>query len=237
MSKIIPSTLLVLLVLSCNPSQCETPRLVDRATAINASPLTLINTTDESFAKLTKEEQAREKEILTALWESAIEKSEDIQYVMEKLIPNGDGKKSAKILMKTLSTIIYTGIGTMGMLEPSQSTYIQSTMAMVDPMLETNYPSASSIPSYERPKYAANYLMFENRQHNKREQLAKVSQAEQIMLYSMIRNTANQIVCAYRNYLSATDEPSKALARQKLIDLSGAEAVDKLDKASQLDQR
>lgn len=47
------------------------------------------------------------------------------------------------------------------------------------------------------------------------------------MIFNTIKNTATQIVAAYNDYKKADSEESKA--RQKLVDLAGNEAVDKLD--------
>ena len=72
---------------------------------------------------------------------------------------------------------------------------------------------------------------------NVRNKKAKLSQEEQMMFYNMIRTTAKQLISAYRDYKLAKDEPSKSKCRQILVDLAGNEAVDKLDKMSQLEQR
>lgn len=149
--------------------------LVDQATMLNASPLTLQPTTDELYSKLTEEQQI-EKEQLTALWEAALQNSPDINFVLAKLMPASDPSKTVTILMKTLSTVMYTGIGSMGMIAPSQSTYLMQNLSFN--VFSQILGTAESA----------------------RAKKANISQAEQIMLYNMIRNTAKQVVGDYRDY-------------------------------------
>ncbi len=222
--------------------------LVDQATMINASPLTLQPTTDEQASKLTEEQQI-EKEQMTALWEAALQNSPDINFVLSKLMPSADPSKTVTILMKTLSTVIYTGIGGIGVMAPGQGTYMMQNL---------------SYNVFSQLLGAA---------EGARAKKANISQAEQIMLYNMIRNTAKQVVGDYRDYklqhkklVSANGDfeelkkmVSEASAgsssqqiemqytlkkaqreitdiggqlgkyRQHLIDLSGQDAVEKLD--------
>lgn len=222
--------------------------LVDQATMINASPLTLQPTTDEQASKLTEEQQI-EKEQMTALWEAALQNSPDINFVLAKLMPSADPSKTVTILMKTLSTAIYTGIGGIGILAPGQGTYMMQNLSFN--VFSQILGSAESA----------------------RAKKANISQAEQIMLYNMIRNTAKQVVGDYRDYklqhkklVSANSDfeelkkmVSEASAgnasqqiemqytlkkaqreisdigaqlgkyRQHLIDLSGQDAIEKLD--------
>lgn len=222
--------------------------LVDQATMINASPLTLQPTTDEQASKLSDEQQI-EKEQMTALWEAALQNSPDINFVLAKLMPSADPSKTVTLLMKTLSTVIYTGIGSMGMVAPGQGTYMMQNLSFN--VFSQILGSAESA-------------------RNKR---ANISQAEQIMLYNMIRNTADKVVGHYRDYkikhkqlvrantdfedLKKMIQEAKAMDssksiemeytlrkqqrdiedigaqlgkyRQHLIDLSGMTAIEKLD--------
>ncbi|MDX2107372.1 MAG: hypothetical protein SFY67_13310 [Candidatus Melainabacteria bacterium] len=149
--------------------------LVDQATMINASPLTLQPTTDEQASKLTEEQQI-EKEQMTALWEAALQNSPDINFVLSKLMPSSDPSKTVTLLMKTLSTVIYTGIGSMGMMNPTQGTYLMQNLSFN--VFSQILGTAESA----------------------RAKKANISQAEQIMLYNMIRNTADKVVGHYRDY-------------------------------------
>ncbi len=222
--------------------------LVDQATMINASPLTLQPTTDEQASKLTEEQQI-EKEQLTALWEAALQNSPEINFVLAKLMPSADPSKTVTLLMKTLSTAIYTTIGGIGVMAPGQGTYMMQNL---------------SYNVFSQLLGAA---------EGARAKKANISQAEQIMLYNMIRTTAKQVVSDYRDYklqhkklMSANGDfeelkkmVSEASAggasqqiemqytlkkaqreitdiggqlgkyRQLLIDLSGQDAVEKLD--------
>ena len=225
--------------------------LVDQATMINASPLTLQPSTDEQASKLTEEQQI-EKEQMTALWEAALQNSPDINFVLAKLMPSSDPSKTVTVLMKTLSTVIYTGIGSMGMMNPTQSTYLMQNLSFN--VFSQILGTAESA----------------------RAKKANISQAEQIMLYNMIRNTADKVVGHYRDYklqhkklnnanedfedlkrmvgeASAAGSASQQIEmqytlkkaqreineiggqlgkfRQHLVDLSGQTAVEKLDES------
>ncbi len=207
---------------------CADGSLIDQATKVNTSPIQLQPVTEELYGKLS-EEQVAEKELLTALCEGALKNSPDINFVLSKLMPSSDHSKTVTILMKTLSTVLYTSIGSMGMIAPSQGTYMQATLAMVDPMLEPNYPSTySRLPAYELPKHANRQLI--QFAESKRDKKLYVSQAEQIMLYKMVRDTADSVRGCYYDYLTAKTEESKTKARKKLVDLAGEEAVCEFEK-------
>lgn len=224
--------------------------LVDQATMVNASPLTLQPTCDEQNNKLTEEQQL-EKEQLTALWEAALQNSPDINFVLSKLMPSSDPSKTVTLMMKALSTVGYTAISSMGMIAPGQGTYMMQNL---------------SFNVFSQILGAADSAKAKK---------ANISQAEQIMLYNMIRNNAKQVVGDYRDYKiqhkklvtanedfeelkkmvsqASSEKSSQQIEmqytlkkaqreitdigaqlgkfRQHLIDLSGLPAVEKLDES------
>lgn len=199
------------------------------------------------------DETSSERAQLQVLFEAAIKNSPDINFVLAKLAPNADLSETATKLMKQAS------IG---------------PMALTVPNLEPGYPqiaNANKIPSYQLPtsknkvgfvikgdgtmtdQSCTQNLSFnafsqilgtaENNRHKK----ASLSQAEQIMLYDMLRNTGDKVLGHYRDYKISRKKLFKAkidsapqneieqqekqlvIYRQHLIDLAGQEAVDNLD--------
>lgn len=190
---------------------------------------------------------------LEVLFEAAIKNSPDINFVLAKLAPNADLSETATKLMKQAS------IG---------------PMALTVPNLEPGYPqitNANKIPSYQLPtsknkvgfvikgdgtmtdqSYTQNpsfnaFSQILGTAENNRKKKANLSQAEQIMLYNMLRTTRDKVLGHYRDYKISRKKLFKAkidsapqneieqqekqlvIYRQHLIDLAGQEAVDNLD--------
>ncbi|MCW5824895.1 MAG: hypothetical protein KIT34_19010 [Cyanobacteria bacterium TGS_CYA1] len=198
-----------------------------------------VNTLDKPVYTSNETEQDREQKQLQNLFKAAIQNSPDINFVLARINPSADLSKTAIILMKQPG---YPGL------------------ALTDAHLEPDYPQIANpikVPSYMLPaqgtKYSiktsdSNYYLqnpfnvFNQilQPESARAKKTNISQAERIMLYNMIRNTSDKIIGYYRDYkllrkkLSRThsESDSKALqiARQHLVDISGSEAVDQLDK-------
>lgn len=221
--------------------------LSDTAKSINAQPLALIESQDEVMQKAEVLENSEKKQIAD-LWESTLEKSPDIQFVVQKLVPTSDKGHATHIMMKTISSLMFGAIGSMGMVAPNQGTYMAQN-------------------------FAASMLSQLNGAMDKK-QLERMSlnQAELIMLYNMVRGTADKLVDNYRCYKKnvlhmsrattdleelrnmagmAAKSPAQELEmqytlrkaqrdidglvddvhryRQNLIDMAGSDAVCKLD--------
>ncbi|HMY04173.1 MAG TPA: hypothetical protein PKA48_12485, partial [Candidatus Obscuribacter sp.] len=219
----------------------------DTAKSINAQPLALIESQDEVMQKAEVLENSEKKQIAD-LWESTLEKSPDIQFVVQKLVPTSDKGHATHIMMKTISSLMFGAIGSMGMVAPNQGTYMAQN-------------------------FAASMLSQLNGAMDKK-QLERMSlnQAELIMLYNMVRGTADKLVDNYRCYKKnvlhmsrattdleelrnmagmAAKSPAQELEmqytlrkaqrdidglvddvhryRQNLIDMAGNDAVSKLD--------
>ncbi len=228
--------------------------LMKDAKDVNLVPIPLMDSADETAEKTDLVETA-EKTQLADLWESALSRSPDIQFVIQKLMPTSDPGHAATVMMKMLSTLVYGGMNAATMVMPGAATYAGTSVG------------------------ASMMMNLINGMESKNAKKAQISQEQQIMLYQMVRGVADRMVDNYRNYkrdmitlsrsltdlsdlqamiseARATQDAAKQIEmeytlrkaqrdvdgvannvkhhRQSLIDLSGAEAVAKLDK--QLDE-
>ncbi len=214
-------------------------KLLDEQTSDDA-----VKNLDESI-QTKSQENSTESDQLQALFEAALQNSPDINFVLAKLAPSADLSKTATIVMRQSGT---------------------GVVALTEPHLEPDYPqiaNANKTPSYKLPTAGSKYSFVHNdgtssdqtymtQNHsfnvfsrllgtaeNSREKKTKISQAEQVMLYNMLRNTGKQVIADYREYKiqrrkqfnakTNFDETLLNKYRQQLIDLVGNDAVDNLD--------
>ncbi len=228
--------------------------LLKQAKDVNVMPLPLIETAQETAEKTDMVENL-EKTQLADLWEAALGRSPDIQFVIQKLMPTSDPGHAATVMMKMLSTVVYGGMNAATMVMPGAATYAGTSVG------------------------ASMMMNLINGMESKNAKKAQISQEQQIMLYKMVRDVADRMVDNYRVYKRDMIALSRSLVdlsdlqaminearsaqdaakqiemeytlrkaqrdvdvvannvkhhRQSLIDLSGPEAVAKLDK--QLDE-
>ncbi len=221
-----------------------------KAKQVNVMPLPLLMSNDEAEKKIETVADS-EKAELAELWESALGRSPDIQFVIQKLMPSSNPGHGATIIMRMLSTAVYGGMGAMQMMMPNAAGYMLSG---------TGGSAIMNVLNIQEGKIAKN---------------ARLSQTEAIMLYNMVRTTADRLVDNFRNYKKTVTSMQKATTdlqdlqgmvsesrngqdaskqvemeytlrrqqrdvdgigedlhrfRQALVDLSGSEAVVKLDK-------
>ncbi len=238
------------------PSNKGNSRILNQAKRVNAMPLPLMPSEEEADQKAETVETAEAAE-LRDLWSSALDRSPDIQFVIQKLMPHSDDGVTQKILMRMLTTTIFGAMGAVSMMSPNPGVYAGSNAGASLMM---------SLVQGENAKNARN---------------ARLSQTESIMLYNIVRSTADKLVDNYRSYkknmLSLTrassdlqdlqgmvadarsgQDAAKQLEmeytlrkaqrdvdsinedikrfRQGLIDLSGSEAVARLDKEMVVEQ-
>ncbi|MBU6450839.1 MAG: hypothetical protein KGS72_03605 [Cyanobacteria bacterium REEB67] len=224
--------------------EVATETTLEQAKKVNVMPVALTNTPAESQMKSDQLENSEQKQI-SQLWEATLQRSPDIQFVVQKLVPSTDGAHTSTVLMRLVTTALYAGVSAAGTISPGQS-------------------------SYAMQNGAANILgQISGAVEGKQAKKANLNQSEMIALYQLVRNTADKMVDHYRDYkknlvgiqrASADFEDLKAMAaestsrpleteytlrkqkrdidsiaddvhryRQNLIDLAGSEAVDKLD--------
>jgi len=224
---------------------------MDAAKATNSMPLALQNTEDETQQKAEFLETSEQKQI-AALWDATLNRSPDIQFVVQKLVPTNDTGHAATVMTRMLGGVLAGSIGAMGMIAPSQPMYAAQSFS----------------------QQALGQLM--GVVDDKAKKKAQLGQAELISLYQMVRNTSDKLVDNYRQYKKhivglnrattdfedlnnmmkdarAGQDAAKQLDmeytvrkaqrdviaisddihrfRQGLVDMSGAEAVDKLDQS------
>lgn len=218
--------------------------MMDTAKKVNAVPMPLTNSPGEVLQKSDILENGEQKQI-SQLWEATLQRSPDIQFVVQKLVPTSDGAHTSTVMMRLVTSALYCGVGAFGTVMPGQSTYAMQNGAV---------QVLSQISGIAEGKNAKK---------------AVLNQSELIALYQMVRNTADKMVDHYRDYkknmvgiqrATADFEDLKAMAaestarpleteytlrkqkrdidsladdvhryRSNLIDLAGSEAVDKLD--------
>lgn len=184
--------------------------LLKQARNVNAVPLPLIESDEEAQKKVDTIVDA-EKAQLADLWEATLTRSPDIQFVVQKLMPTSNPGHASTVMMRMLSTAIFGAMGAATMMSPSVGMYAANNVG-------TNI--------------IYNLLDL---QQSKSEKKAQISQTEAIMLYNMVRVTADKLVDNYRNYKKSMGTLSKAAV--DLQDLQGmiSEARHGQDAAKQLD--
>ena len=211
---------------------------------------------DDDDKKVTTSFDAKKAE-LAELWDAALCRNQDIQFVVQKLMPTKDPKHTTAIMLKMLSTAMYGAMAAGGMAAGGMSGGFNPGMYMA--------------------QSAGGSLVMQvlNTAQSRQAKKAALTETEAIMLYNMIRGVANQVVdnySGYRKYLGSVnrswtdyqdlqamvnearggqdafrqieceymlrkerrdiDELNEDVrrSRQALVDLSGAEAIDRLDK-------
>lgn len=161
-------------------------KLVDQPNMLNATPLTLVPATDELYANLTKEQQTEKEEILL-LFRLALMKSEAVRNLLKKMYPSGDREKTEaflNVLIKTLSTQVYTGIG---------------SMALTEKPLERDYPG----PDYSIRQisvYSSFHVFYQVVNALAKSANYKLTDQEAREFYKSVRPLLADAVAHYRDY-------------------------------------
>jgi hypothetical protein len=220
-------------------------------------PLQLQETDNETSAKTLTVVDA-EKSELADLWDSALSRNQDIQFVVQKLMPSKDPKHTTAMMMKLLSTAMYGAMSASTMMMPGGT-------------------SAGQMQGMYMAQNAGAGLVMNvlNGSAAKSARKALVSETEAIMLYNIIRNVADKVVENFHEYKKnrtnvdrgyadyqdlqnmvsdarSGQDPAKQIemeytlrkarrdidavnddvrrTRQSLVDLAGGESIDRLDK-------
>jgi hypothetical protein len=225
-------------------------------------PLQLQETDNETSAKTLTVVDA-EKSELADLWDAALSRNQDIQFVVQKLMPSKDPKHTTAMMMKLLSTAMYGAMSASTMMMPGGA-------------------SAGQMQGMYMAQNAGAGLVMNvlNGAAAKSARKAQVTETEAIMLYNIIRNVADKVVENFHEYKKirtnvdrgytdyqdlqnmvadarAGQDPAKQIemeytlrkarrdidalnddvrrTRQSLVDLAGAESIDRLDKQVQIE--
>jgi len=150
-------------------------KVLTNAKKMNVMPLALIESPDEAKAKDETTAEA-EKAELTDLWDSTLTRSPDIQFVTQKLMPSTNSGQTTRVMMKFLSAAMFGAMGAVNMASPSMGMYAATSSG---------------------GNMVASVLGMADQNAAKK---AKLSQTEAIMLYNIVRSTADHLVENYRNY-------------------------------------
>lgn len=227
---------------------------LDRARQVNVMPLLLMETYAEAEGK-EHIDREYERAQLSDLWESTLNRNQDVQFVVQKLMPSSDRSHTTTILMRMISSVVASGVNTTNVIfGTSPATVIGSQIT------------------------SSMFYQLINAQEAKANKNAHIDQTQVMMLYHMVRNTADRLTETYRDYKFNVRKIDTAQARslklqslvqegragqdaamqiemeywldraksdvddavytarryrQTLIDLAGHEAVDKVDKSFQ----
>jgi len=215
-------------------------------------PVELQPSDDEMHDKVVTIVDA-EKAELAEIWDAALCRNQDIQFVVQKLMPTKDPKHSTAVMMKMLSTAMYGAMAGGGMMAGQMGT-----------------------GAYMAQSAGASLVMSVlNQAQSRSARKAAVTETEAIMLYNMIRGVADKVGDNFHIYKRGIGQVGRACtdyedlqkmvsdarasqdsgtqiqmefllrkarreidglnedarhAREALINLSGTDAVDILDK-------
>jgi len=187
-----------------------TGSVLKQARSVNAMPLPLMESEGESQKKLETMLDA-EKEQLADLWEAALTRSPDIQFVVQKLMPTSNPGHASTVMMRLLGNAIFGAMGAVSMMSPSPLMYGGTNMG------------------------AGMIMNVLQMQENKQAQKAHISQTEAIMLYNMVRGTADKLVDQYRNYKKSVTTLTKSLTDLQDLQEMVREARQGQDSAKQVE--
>jgi hypothetical protein len=148
---------------------------IEQAKSVNVMPLPLMESADEASKKIDTAREQEKKE-LADLWEATLSRSPDIQFVVQKLMPSSDPNRTSAIMMKLLSSAMFGAMGAANMMVPNMGMYAANSMG------------------------ASMMMNLMGAQEGKNAKKAKLSQEEAIMLYNMVRKTADGLVDNFRSY-------------------------------------
>jgi hypothetical protein len=174
--------------------------ILEKAGKVNAQPLALQTPPSEMAQKTDQLENGEQKQI-SQLWEATLQRSPDIQFVVQKLVPSSDGAHTSTVMMRLVTSALYAGVGAFGTVMPGQSTYaMQNGAAQV-------LGQISGVVEGKNAKKAV------------------LNQSELIALYQMVRNTADRMVDHYRDYKKCTVGIQRATADFEDLKAMAAEST------------
>lgn len=166
--------------------------ILEQARQVNAMPIPLMQSDDEMKEEALSNDELEKKQ-LAELWESALSRSPDIQFVVQKLMPTSEPGRATTVMLRMLSTAVMGG----------------ANWTML---------SGGNMGSVLGAQMGASMIMnVLNARESKIAKAARITQTEAIMLYNMIRDTADKLVVNYRHY--KTDMSTLNQATKDLTDL------------------
>lgn len=227
-------------------------KLLKDSQTVNVAPIALQETEGEAEKKEATISDA-EKAQLSDLWTATINRSPDIQFVINKLQPHSDGGHATATALKLIGGALFN-------------------IVQVAPLM---MPGGANMGMYMATGSGASILQgLMAEQGAKSAKKQQISQEQATMLYKIVRDTAEKVVIEYRKYrqtrnqfqratvdledlkamvatASGRSDPAKAIEmeytirkaqrdvervidegkmhKQQLVDLAGPDAVARLD--------
>lgn len=185
---------------------------IKQAAMVNVMPIALMQSDDETKEKVETILDAEKKQ-LADLWEATLTRSQDIQFVVQKLMPTSNAPHAATILSRTLSMCLFGGVGAVGAMSPNMGTLYASQMG------------------------ASMIMSVLGQVEGKAEKRAKISESESVMLYNMVRNTADKMVENYRDYTKSLTSVARATEDLVALQNMAGEAIATQDAGRQLEMQ
>ncbi|MGD9681469.1 MAG: hypothetical protein AB7W16_09815 [Candidatus Obscuribacterales bacterium] len=148
---------------------------VDQANTVNAVPLPLLESADETANKIDEVREI-ERQQLTALWEATLTRSPDIQFVLQKLMPASDPSRTVTLLMRAVSTAAMGAMSAVTAMNPTPGSYAINNLG------------------------ANTLAQLLNMRESQVAKKARLSETESMFLFNMVRNTADKLVSKFRDY-------------------------------------
>lgn len=148
---------------------------MDQATTVNAVPLPLLESADETANKIDEVREV-ERQQLTALWEATLTRSPDIQFVLQKLMPASDPSRTVTLLMRAVSTAAMGAMSAMTAMNPTPVGYAVNNLG------------------------ANTLAQLLNMRESQVAKKARLSETESMFLFNMVRSTADKLVIKFRDY-------------------------------------
>lgn len=186
--------------------KAEAKELVQKGKAVHVGPLPLLETPEEraKSADLLRELEAKQ---LHELWTATLDKSPDIQFAINILQPQSDPKHKKSKAVQMLGGLLY-GAGQAAPLAFPNSGMMRFGTGISTGMLESVIRGHAKEPKNQ------------------------ASDANMVVVYSVIRHTADRVVDAYRGYKNSLDMlvlAEEAVAdNQKMMQVVSDDRVDAL---------
>ncbi len=178
---------------------------------VDVGPLALMETAEEAEKKTDTVLDA-EKQQMSELWQSTIDRNPDIQFVIQKLQPHSNGNHAMAATMKLLSTTLFSAMNVAPFMLPGG-------INQVNPLILGGSQTGASLIQG----------LFQDKQMKNARKHA-ISEEQATILYKIIRETADKLVASYRNYKK--EQTAVTRATQDLADLQAMAAEAKARDAS-----
>lgn len=224
--------------------------LVKKASKVGLGPVQLVESQDEANKKVDVILTAEQME-LSDLWEATLAKSPKIQFVVQKLQPTTSQAHLSTILTRMLSTAAFGGMGAAMMMSPNMGMYaatsaggsmIQSVLGMKDKAdaKRAKLSQEEELVMFNIVEDVCQRMVDSYRDYKKNFTSLKRASNDLADLQAMVaearsgQDACKQLEMEYtlRKQQRDIDSVAEDMRRHRsnLVDMAGAEAVEKLDK-------